>query len=432
MMLGKMLLIGALALAGSGAAAEGGSLLIRNVRLFDGTRVHSKADVLVEDGRVARIGRGLKARGGTVVDGAGKTLLPGLIDTHVHAFPGAAEDALRFGVTAEMEMFSMAPREGLHAAKKAREALGPTAKADMWSSGIGVTTPEGHPAKSAPPGMIPTLTNEGDAAAFVAERAAGGSDYIKIFYDEGRSAETAQPRFKTFTPEQLGRIVAATHANGLKAMVHTGTLEDSRFAIGKGADAIVHIFTDKVADEAFVKLAKAKGAFVIPTFATIAGHVATGEGAALAAQPELEPFLSPSQKETLRAVPKKPGKRTELETAVESVRRLHKGGVAVVAGTDAPNAGTAHGAAMPIELSYLVRAGMSPVEALRAATSLPARIMGMKDRGRIVAGARADLLLVDGDPTRRIGDLAKIAAVWKNGHAVDRKPPAEDPRRREP
>jgi imidazolonepropionase-like amidohydrolase len=420
MRLAKVVLAAVLAMASGSAAAE--SVLIRGARVFDGLRVIKKADVLVENGRIAKVGRGLRAGSAAVVDGAGKTLLPGLIDAHVHGFPGSAEDALRFGVTAEMEMFSMAPAEALAAAKKAREGFGPVTRADLWSSGIGVTTPEGHPAKSAPPGMIPTLTNHGDAAAFIAERAAGGSDFIKIFYDEGRSAETGQARFKTFTPEQLGRIIAATHARGLKAMVHTGTLEDSRTAVAKGADAIVHIFTDKPADEAFAKLAKAKGAFVIATFATIAGDANTGEGAALAAQPEVEPFLSPSQKETLRAVPKKPGTRAALERGIESVRRLHKAGVPVLAGTDAPNSGTAHGVAMVTELSYLVRAGMTPLEALRAATSLPARIMGMKDGGRIAPGLRADLVLVEGDPTKRIGDIAKIAAVWKNGYPVDRKP----------
>jgi imidazolonepropionase-like amidohydrolase len=95
------------------------------------------------------------------------------------------------------------------------------------------------------------------------------------------------------------------------------------------------------------------------------------------------------------------------------VRQLHAAGVPLLAGTDAPNPGTTHGASLHREL--LVNAGLTTTEALAAATSVPARIFGLRDRGRIAPGMRADLLLVEGNPVRDMTDTRNIVAVWKKG-----------------
>ncbi len=106
--------------------------------------------------------------------------------------------------------------------------------------------------------------------------------------------------------------------------------------------------------------------------------------------------------------------------ARESVRRLHAAGIRILAGTDAPNPNTTHGASVHEELQQLVRAGLSPTESLVAATSGPAAVFGLTDRGRIAVGLRADLLLVNGDPTRRISHTRSIVAIWKNGYRIRR------------
>ncbi|GAA0492061.1 hypothetical protein Ade02nite_21760 [Paractinoplanes deccanensis] len=111
----------------------------------------------------------------------------------------------------------------------------------------------------------------------------------------------------------------------------------------------------------------------------------------------------------------------ELDHVLRSVKALHDAGVDLLAGTDAAPfplpfmAGVAHGASLHHELQYLVRAGLTPVEALRAATSTPARLFGLDDRGRIAPGLRADVLLVDGDPTTQIDDTLNLRTVWRRG-----------------
>jgi imidazolonepropionase-like amidohydrolase len=96
--------------------------------------------------------------------------------------------------------------------------------------------------------------------------------------------------------------------------------------------------------------------------------------------------------------------------------------VPILAGTDVPATGTTYGASLHKELEHLVDAGLTPTAALAAATSAPARAFRMTDRGRIETGMRADLLLVDGDPTTQIRDTSKIVAIWKRGVRVQRAP----------
>ena len=114
------------------------------------------------------------------------------------------------------------------------------------------------------------------------------------------------------------------------------------------------------------------------------------------------------------------GAATNYAAAEEAVRQLRTAHAPLLAGTDAPNPGTTHGASLHRELELLVQAGLTPAEALTAATSVPAKQFGLEDRGTIVPGKRADLLLVDGDPTADIKATRKIVGVWKLGVAVDR------------
>jgi len=411
-----------LSCAGGAVAGSDNSFAIRDVRVFDGEKTISRANVIVEEGRIHAVGPDVAIpKGLPAIDGAGKTLLPGLIDSHVHVFPGAQNDALRFGVTTELDMFDLA-RDFAHW-KAQRLSLARTDAADTWAAGLGVTAPGGAPLEMIPAAMrktIPTLARAADAKAFVDARAAEGSDYIKLFIED-LSEYGGKRTLPTLARDEVCAAISAAHGDRLMAVVHAQAEWAAREAVACGADGLAHMFVDKTADAAFIALARSRHVFVETTDDVWAGASGVPLARSLAADPRVAPYLSPFQKQTLMAQDKKtvPG---FFRNALANTRALHEAGIPLLAGTDAPNPATAHGVSLHEELQILVTAGFTPQEALNAATQLPARIFRLGDRGRVAAGYRADLLLVTGDPTRNISDTLNIARIWKNGFVVDRAP----------
>ena len=405
------------------AAQATGGLVIRDARVFDGERVHDKASVLVRDGRVVAIGAEIETPAGAdVIDGAGKTLLPGLIDAHAHAFNDALERALVFGVTTELDMFTAHEAAAAWRAEQ-RSASGAQARADIFSAGTLVTAPGGHGTEYGL--VIPTISSPDEAQAFVDARLADGSDYIKIVFDD-RGAST--PMFPSITTETMKAVVAAAKARGKLAVVHVSTQSSALAAIDAGADGLVHVFNNEPPAGDFASRVKAAGAFVIPTLSVSESVAGIPSGAPLAADSPLARFLTAEERRGLGAsFPPRPGGAARRQHAFDATRALHEAGVPVLAGTDAPNPGTAHGSSIHRELELLVEAGLTPVEALAAATSAPARAFGLDDRGRIAPGLRADLVLVAGDATRDILATRAIEAVWKGGVRLDRREPAAEP-----
>ena len=160
--------------------------------------------------------------------------------------------------------------------------------------------------------------------------------------------------------------------------------------------------------------------FVAPTLSVLGSACRDHRGADLAADARIAPLLGPEAAQSLATTfPKFPHDHLACDAPAASVRALHAAGVALLAGTDAPNPGTAHGASVHDELARLVAAGLSPRDALVAATSAPARAFGIADAGTIRVGATADLVLVDGDPTRDITQTRAIRDVWRAGRAFD-------------
>jgi imidazolonepropionase-like amidohydrolase len=398
------------------AAEAPRALWFHQVRVFDGKSVLPAADVLVVDGRIAAFGPEVKAPSDAVkIDGHGKTLLPGLIDSHTHIFPGALQQALAFGITTELDMFSD-PKVDEELREEQSQGKG-LDRADLRSSGILATAPKGHGTEYG--FAIPTLASPAEAQAFVDARLEEGSDYIKIVYDDGSTYGLHIP---TLSPETLKAVIAAAHKRGKLAIVHIGSLSDAREAIGDGADGLAHLFVDRAPDPELGRFVAAHHAFVVPTLTVLESIAVRPSGAGLAKDPRVVPYIPAAFLGNLeKSFGLKNAPPMHYEGAEEAVRQLKAAGVPLLAGSDAPNPGTAHGVSLHRELELLVKAGLTPVEALTAATSTPARIFGLADRGRIAAGLRADLLLVTGDPTKDISATLDIAGIWKAGVPFDRK-----------
>ncbi|PWF47576.1 CIA30 family protein [Massilia glaciei] len=396
---------------GVSMAASAAPTLVQDVRVFDGERMHAKRSVLFDGAVIVNADhRGAAPRGATVVSGAGRTLLPGLIDAHVHAYRHP-ELPLLFGVTTQVDMFTAV--QVMQDATRKMKAGGNREQADLFSAGTLATAPGGHGTQFGMP--IPTLSAPGQAQAFVDARIAEGSHFIKIVMESGRPGH-ATPSLDEATVKAL---VAAAHARGKLAVVHISTAADARKALAMGADGLVHLFVGEAMPAAelasLVALAKEWRAFVIPTFSVL--ESVAGVGAAdILGDAGLGALMDKEQTATLKSNYAGGASRPGLLAAPNAlVAALAKAGVPVLAGTDAGNPGTQHGISMHHEMASLVKAGLTPVQALAAASAAPAAAFRLGQRGRIANGYKADLLLVEGDPGSDIAATRRIVAVWKDG-----------------
>jgi imidazolonepropionase-like amidohydrolase len=410
---------GIIAGAGASQPAPKGSpvTVVANVRVFDGERTIERANVSFRDGKIVAVSAESEPPSGAqVVDGAGKTLLPGFIDSHTHAFGDALQRALVFGVTTELDMFTEHRFAASMRAEQA-SAAGAPRRADLFSAGTLVTAPGGHGTQY---GMtIPTVSGPGDVDAFVDARIAEGSDYIKIVYDDGSTY--GMRTIPTVSRETMAAAIAAAKRRGKLALVHVGSKRAAEEALDAGASGLVHVFADEAPDAALVQRAITAKAFVIPTLSVNESTAATASGAELVKDVNIGPYLTAADRASLeRSFPKRPNARRSLDHGNAATRMLYEKGVPILAGSDAPNPGTAHGASIHRELRLLVDAGLTPAAALTAATAAPALAFSLEDRGRIAAGLRADLVLVNGDPTRDVEASRDIVAIWKGGERFER------------
>ncbi len=408
-----------------------GSVVFRDVRVFDGHRVHERATVLVRDGRIVSVAPDAEVPADAlVIAGGGRTLLPGLIDAHSHeaASPVALELAIMFGVTTTLDMFSM-PQPVARMRTEQLETGAPH-RADVYSAGALVTAPGGHGTQFGP--WLPTIQNAEEAESFVDGRVAEGSDYIKIVYDAyGADAEYEGPKtfvrgfFPSIDRTTLAAVVDAAQAHGKLAVVHALNVRSAHHALEAGADGLVHLYSDSLPGPDFVRAAVEGGMFVVPTLAVLGSYNGATDAAELMADSTITSYLPPDHEARWRLTgiwgASVPDKQAWRDRVTAAVRQLDLGGVRILAGTDAGNPGTVFGATLHHELALLVEAGLTPAEALTAATAAPAQAFGLDDRGRIAPGLRADLLLVDGDPTTDVRATRKIVGVWKLGVEVDRE-----------
>jgi imidazolonepropionase-like amidohydrolase len=394
--------------------------LIRDVRVFDGERVLEHRRVLVEDGKISRIGGAeLNIANADVVEGRGRTLLPGLIDAHVHIpdhAEAASRQALVLGVTTQLDMFNGGER--LQQIKKMETEDRPDI-ADVRTAGIGATVPGGHPAQMGGP-PIPTITGPDQAQAFVNARIGEGSDYIKIIHDDGSTWNWTTNRVPMLDNATLRALIEAAHKRGKLAVVHALSEQQARDAIEAGADGLAHMISGDSVSPGFGDFVASHHAFVIPTLSTIYLDCGKSEGPATLADARLGPYIGQEWRQRMEMAKPDATRNHFCKGTDEGIRQLIQAHVPILTGTDAPVPGTTYGASMHGELALLVRDGLTPVQALAAATSVPARSFHLDDRGWIRPGMRADLVLVEGDPTTDIFATRNIVAVWKRGVRVRR------------
>lgn len=383
------------------------SFVVGPVNIFDGEKWRDEKFVVVHEGWITELSVQRPDLDLPYRETRGQMLMPGLIDAHVHVWEDALEQSLNFGVTTVIDMFG--DPSFLQQHKAARAETQQAKHADIFGAGYLVTAPNGHGTQYGIP--VPTLSEPSAAPAAVAKRLDSGSDFIKIVYTHAGAAYQHSP---SISYAELEATIKATHQAQQLAVVHVADHASAMDAVKAGADGLVHSFFDRPASDELVQLMRSNGTFIIPTMAFYEGMLSGELNDALLAAEKIE-LPASAQASLNQSFGNTRFPAHFYDNLLLTTERLHQAGVPILAGSDAPNPGTAHGWSLLVELEMLQRAGLPLESVLHAATAASAHAFALPHQGRIAEGMKADLLLLDADITTNLRALFHPQAVWKNG-----------------
>jgi imidazolonepropionase-like amidohydrolase/ABC-type polysaccharide/polyol phosphate export permease len=433
--------------------------LIRDARVFVGDgSVLERASVLVRNGKIAGIYPGAapdaKSLRAETIEAAGKTLLPGLIDAHVHlGSPGGLyEDPAEYtrldqGIDRELAAYLYSgvtavrsAGDRLDALEEHRKTVNSGAKlgAELFGVGPLLTAAGGHGyeiVERMPEPMRPAMVEQflrapkspEEARAQVAELKARGLDGIKLVLESGGGRV---PRMDT---RVFGAAVEAAHESGLPVVAHTGDARDVEDALAARVDGIEHGSMWQAIPDALFARMKERGVTYNPTLAVTDAMQSMAQGKAAPLEATLAQQVGPpkllEQTRRMIASPALAAARAgvgnspiRLEIASRNLAAAYRAGVTLTAGTDAGNLLVIHGPMIHRELQLWVAAGVPPAAALRAASHNNARLLRAGGRmGMVKPGYEANLLLVDGNPLQEISATERISDVLFKGERLNRR-----------
>jgi imidazolonepropionase-like amidohydrolase len=419
-----------------------GRLWLAGVRLFDGTGgpVREGAAVLVEDGVVRRVAAAGEPspEGAPVIDAGQRTLLPGLIDAHTHVagrvpqvlrgaeevLPGTAahflqaelRGYLRRGVTTIRVTGSQS-----RAPQEARQAMryGAFRGPRLLTCGkiISATAPGGRFYGE----MYREADGPDDMRRAVREQIRAGADFIKVMTTGARSNELEDPDPLQLTEAELAAVTGEAHRMGYKVSAHAEGLAGCEAAIAAGADTIEHgMYLHRRPD--LLAAMAAAGQVLVPTLAGYYWMASLDEA-------EAAPWGAGAEPPPEMTSPLAELARRNIEEGAASMRAARHAGVKIALGSDV-SLGTG------TELQLMIRHGLTPAEALVAATSTAAQALDLAEQaGTVAEGRLADLVIVDGDPLTEPGLLTDPGRIWLvlqlgvpvAGRALEREVPAAAP-----
>lgn len=443
---GACLLILATAIGLPGQAPPaGGAVLYENARLIpgDGSAVIERSAMIADQGVIVRIGpAGSVAVPASTrrVDLAGKTVIPALIATHVH--PGFQQGlaysaanytretvvsdlarALYFGV-AVVQSMGIETGDLLYQLRSEQQQGRPLG-ALLQVAGRGIGSPNAGPGGATYAGIAYEVTTEAEARQAVRELAARQVDMVKIWVDDrnGRAPKLSPPLYRA--------VIAEAHARKLRVIAHVFYHADAVDLVAAGIDAFAHLVRDTVMDDALVAAIVKKNVVVMgnlttplkPTYLSPPPWLAAGDPmrallSATLAPPAVERMTAYYAKREPTAVE---GARQRYAILQRSLARLNAAGAMIVLGADTGLEDHPFGFAEQLELQAMVEAGLSPAQAIVAATSRAAEFLALHDRGAIVAGKRADFLVLDANPLDDITNTRRISRIVIGNEEVDRR-----------
>lgn len=398
----------------------------------------------IGDGKIVAVGTSdeIRARAGAgtrVVDLAGKAVMPALISTHVH--PGFQKGvtyvaanytretvmndlnrALYFGISVVLSQGI--ERDDVLYRIRADQAAGVLGGATVLAAGRGIGAPNAGPGAAAYAGIAYAITTEAEARAAVDELAANRVDIVKVWVDDRNG------RAPRLSPDLYRAVIEAAHARGLRVNAHVFYHADAEELVAAGIDGLVHMVRDVEMSDALIAEIVRRGVYVNANVSNPRRGTQSG----------LPQWLTPTDPMlkllTQSVAPDEIAKieaafRRRTPQAAEDARRsyailerslfkLSEAGAKLVLGADTGVEDHLFGLAEHLELEAMVDAGMTPAQVLVAATSRAAEYLQLEDRGSLVPGKRADLLVLDASPLDDIVNTRRIAQTFIGGAEIDR------------
>jgi imidazolonepropionase-like amidohydrolase len=376
-------------------AYEGARLIVGDGRVIE------NGTLVVDGAKIVQAGAGVPVPSGAKrVNLAGKTVMPMIIDTHVHLSPNR-EALIRdlrmrayYGVSAAMSMGT----DNYELLGIRNEAIPGAAR--FLSAGRGLTMPE--PGRTTVPYWV---TTDAEARKAVQELAANKVDIVKIWVD------TRDKKFRKLTPELYGAIIDEAHKRGLRVTAHIFDMEDAKGLMRAGVDAFAHGVRDKDIDDEVVAMFKQRPNLILTPNLPDRGVKADLEW--------LKAGLPAAEVAKLESVNyDRPTAQVFFGIQARNLAKLNAAGVRITLGTDGNRAWGPHE-----EMADMVAAGMTPAQVIVAATRNSAEFLRLSDTGTLQAGKSADFIVLDADPLANITNTRRISQVVLRGAAVDRSQP---------
>ena len=416
-------------------------VVFRGATLIDGSgKTPLRNAALVIDGAtIVQVGPTAAVKtptGARVVDVKGRTIIPGLINAHGHAGlvaqgKNSADAYTRENVQANLAQFeqygvtavlTLGLNRDLVYQMRDEQRRGGLGGASLFTAGRGIGVPDGAPPVPVAADQVYRPKSAEEAAADVRETAAHHPDFLKLWVDD------VYGKFPKMQPVVFKAAIDEAHKNGIKVASHVFYLADAKALIEGGVDALAHSIRDLPVDAEAIELMKKRGTFYVATFTVDESAFRFADEPALLDDPFLAGALSPESLQQFRgeeyrkkvsADPNLPRIRAALDTGMGNLKALHAAGVRIAFGTDSgANPARIPGWAEHRELELMVKAGLSPMEVIVAATRGSAAMLGAKDRGTLAKGKRADFIVLAADPLADIRNTRQLVSIWHGGREV--------------
>jgi imidazolonepropionase-like amidohydrolase len=416
-------------------AAQGrpSATLFEHARIITGDgRVIENGALLVEGDTITRVGADMSApKNATNVDLTGKTIMPGMVLAHGHigyirGTTFARENYTRENVIDHLNRYLY---YGVVAMMSTGTDPGdlpfeirnsPHPGALFRTAGAGFALPGASTGNLAMRTVPYGVTTEEEARRDVRELAAKKPDVVKVWVDDRNGA------VKKLPPNLYRAIIDESHKHGLRVVAHVYYLADARDLVDAGVDGFLHLVRDEEMDDALVAAMKAKHVFVTPNLSTSEAGTYTGTPSWLD-DPLLAESASPAAIKKVADVyagraggPVRTAAVTSYQKQQRSVARLNAAGVTIALGDDTGIENTFYGYGEHHELELMVAAGMTPMQAIVAATKTPAELLRLERLGTIARGKSADFIVLDANPLDDIRNTKRISKVYQRGQEVDR------------